>query len=107
MNNIYKNSTVGNLLLCFGVAAFFFFVFCAWYIWQHHLDKDRISSLILAAVWVVGSPAWFFFEHMVLFRKYGDPTQYEQFTRAQDLAAKIWAGSILVLAPVWIGGFPK
>jgi hypothetical protein len=106
--NIYKSKAIGNCLMLFGVAAFVFFIFCAQYIYQHR-EGDRTCSFILGALWVVGSPAWFFVEHFFFFKRYGDPAQYEQFKRAQELASKIWAGGILVLAAAWSGGdnFPQ
>jgi hypothetical protein len=54
----------------------------------------------------VGVPVYFFIEHLFIFRKYGDQNQYEQFTRVQDLAAKIWAAAILVLAACYLNQFP-
>jgi hypothetical protein len=105
--NIYKSKAMGNCLMLFGVAAFVFFIFCAKYIYQHREDDDRSCSFILGALWVVGSPAWFFVEHFFFFKRYGDPEQYDQFTRAQELASKVWAGGILVLAAAWGPTFPK
>jgi hypothetical protein len=42
---------------------------------------------------VVGLPIYFLIEHVFIFRKYGDPTQYDQFKRVQDLATKIWVAA--------------
>lgn len=105
--DIYKCKAVGNGLMLFGIVAFAFFLYCTWFIYDHRLNTDRTTSLILGSIWVMGSPIWFFIEHFYFFRKYGDPGQYEQFKRAQELASKIWAGGILVLAAIWSGGFPK
>jgi hypothetical protein len=33
-------------------------------------------------------------EHLFTFNNWGIPTRYKQFTRLQDLAAKVWAGSL-------------
>jgi hypothetical protein len=40
----------------------------------------------------------FFHEHLFLFRRYGNPDQYEQFKRVQELAAKVWAVAIIEFA---------
>jgi hypothetical protein len=37
----------------------------------------------------------------------GIPNQYEQFTRVQELAAKIRAAAIVVLAACYLQQFPK
>lgn len=60
----------------------------------------RLSKLRIAirALWVFGVAVFFFFERVVLLRKYGNQSQYEQFKRAQELASKVWAGRIVVLA---------
>lgn len=66
-----------------------------------------VATIALGSVWVVGVPLFFFFEHVVLFRKYGDASQYDQFKRVQELAGKIWAGAIVVLAAFFAETFPK
>jgi len=33
-------------------------------------------------------------EHLFTFNNWGIPTRYKQFTRLQDLADKVWAGSL-------------
>lgn len=104
--DIYQNKDIGYGLMIFGITAFAFFIFCAWFIYIHRADNYRAYALILAAIWIVGSPTWFFIEHFYFFKNYGDPTQYEQFKRGQELAAKIWAGGILVLAAIWSNTIP-
>lgn len=76
---------------------FFVFLGSAYMITEHRTSYP-LASISLAAVWIVGVPVFFFIEHVVLFREYGEPSQYEQFKRLQDLAGKIWAGAIVVLA---------
>lgn len=94
---IYREPWVGNVILAFGCVAFLFFIASIFTI-SLCREADKAIAITLAAVWIVGVPTYFFFEHIVLFRKYGDPAQYEQFKRVQELAAKIWAGAIVVLA---------
>ena len=105
-NNIYTNAKVGNGLLAFGVFIFLFFLVSAAAILFWHKECPK-ASLILGAIWVVGVPIYFFFEHIYFFRKYGDPNEYEQFKRLQDLATKIWAAAIIVLAAFFAETFPK
>nr|WP_315246328.1 hypothetical protein [uncultured Albidiferax sp.] len=103
--NIYKGE-VGNVLFLFGVVMFGVFIASAYMIAEHR-EAHPFASITLGAVWVVGVPLFFFIEHTVLFRKYGDKSQYDQFKRAQELASKIWAGAIVVLAAFFAQTFPK
>lgn len=102
--NVYKGA-VGIWLFCFGVLMFIAFLGSAYMIAEHRTSYP-IASIALGSVWVVGVPIFFFIEHVVLFRKYGDPSQYEQFQRLQELAGKVWAGAIVVLAAFFAQTFP-
>ena len=77
------------------------------YMIVEHRECYPVATIALGSVWVVGVPLFFFFEHVVLFRKYGDSSQYDQFKRLQELAGKIWAGAIVVLAAFFAETFPK
>jgi len=102
--NIYPGKA-GNVVFALGVAAFVFFIFCAGYLLFNH-NQHPVRCILIGAVWVVGVPVYFFIEHLFIFRNYGNQNQYEQFTRVQDLAAKIWAAAILVLAACYLNQFP-
>ena len=103
--NIYKGG-VGNVLFCFGVVMFIVVLGSAYMIAEHRTSYP-VASIALGALWVVGVPIFFFVEHVVLFRQYGDPSQYDQFKRLQELAGKVWAGAIVVLAAFFAQTFPK
>lgn len=105
VKNIYLDEKVGNRILWFGIVIFALFVACAAFILLG--GQHRKLSIVLGAAWVVFVPIYFFFEHVFLFRKFGDPTQYDQFKRVQDLAAKIWAAAILVMAAFYAETFPN
>lgn len=102
---IYSPSYIGDLLFVFGIAAMALFVWFAWFLFNA-TTCDKAVAMVLGACWVVGLPIYFFLEHVYFFRKWGDPTQYDQFKRLQDLAAKVWAGSIVVLAAFFQHTFP-
>lgn len=106
VKNIYLDEKVGNRILWFGIVIFALFVACAAFILFGY-EQYRKLSIVLGAAWVVGVPIYFFFEHVFLFRKFGDLTQYDQFKRVQDLAAKIWAAAILVMAAFYAETFPN
>ncbi len=102
--NIYQGN-VGSWVFAFGVGAFLVFLACAALIPFEHKDYPRLS-IILGAFWVVLVPAFFLVEHLYIFKKRGNPDQYEQFKQVQDLAAKVWAGAIIVLAAFYAEQFP-
>ncbi len=106
MPGIYKNPKIGNRILMFGIVMFIIFI-ASVFAMAFGRESYPQGSIVLGAAWVVGVPIYFFFEHVVLFRKYGDPDQYDQFERVQDLAAKIWAGAVIVLAAFYTQTFPK
>jgi hypothetical protein len=106
MPGIYRDPRVGTGLLAFGILMFFVFVASAYMIATQRQHCPN-TSILVSSIWVVGVPLYFFFEHVVIFRKYGDPEQYEQFKRVQDLASKIWAAAIVVLAAFYFQTFPK
>jgi hypothetical protein len=87
---------VGCWILSFGVVMFLAFICCAILMW--FVDKDPTWPLWLGAAWVVLVPVYFFFEHLFFFRWWGYPDRVEEFKRVQDLAAKVWAAAIIVLA---------
>ncbi len=103
--DIYQGR-VGNVLFCFGVVMFSVFIASVYMIAEHRTSHP-LAAISLGGVWVVGVPIFFFIEHVVLFRRYGDPSQYDQFKRLQELAGKIWAGAIVVLAAFFAQTFPK
>jgi len=104
--NIYRDA-VGNVIFAFGIVMFLVFIASA-YMLATQRATYPIGSVALGALWVVGVPIFFFLEHVYLFRKYGDPSQYDQFKRLQELGGKIWAGAIVVLAAFFTGNaFPK
>ena len=105
LGNIYKGR-VGNFLLGFGLLAFVLFIFSAAYLWSHQKDHPT-RSIVIGAIWVLGVPVYFFLEHLFIFRCFGNPDQYDQFKRLQDLAAKIWAAVIVVLAACYLKQFPS
>lgn len=102
---IYPDSKVGNYLLAFGAVALIFLFFFAWFL-LNASEKEKNLSIILSATWVVGVPVYFFIEHVFIFRNYGDASQFEQFKRLQDQAAKIWVAAVLVLGACYAQVFP-
>lgn len=105
LSDVYKNG-VGNVIFAFGVVMFAVFVLSA-YIIAEHRTTHPLAAITLSAIWVVGVPLFFFFEHVVLFRKYGDLSEYDQFKRLQELGGKVWAGAIIVLAAFFAQTCPK
>jgi hypothetical protein len=107
MPSIYTKKWVQVLVVAFGIASFLFLGWCALFIWQHHEDHNKTCSFILGAIWVIGIPLWFLFEHSFLFGRYGETAQFDQFKRVQDLASKVWAAGVVILAAATSGAFSK
>jgi hypothetical protein len=84
-----------------------FLAVSTWHIYLPHEKSDRACSFILCAIWVVGSPLWFLFEYSVLFNRFGDQNQSDRFKRLQELASKLWAGGVVILAAAATDAFPK
>lgn len=102
---VYKNG-FGSRLAVFGLVMFVVFLASA-YLIAVHRTTHALEAISLGAAWVMGVPLFFLFEHVYLFRRFGDATQYEQFKRSQELASKVWAGAIIVLAAFFAQTFPK
>jgi hypothetical protein len=105
LGNIYREN-IGNWLLGFGAVAFIFFIYSASYIFLYQKEHPT-RCMAIGAFWVLGVPIYFFLEHLFIFRWLGNADQYNQFTRVQDLAAKIWAAVIVVLAACYFKQFPS
>jgi hypothetical protein len=96
---------VGYWLFGLGVLAFVGFVFSALCILLYGKEHP-VRTIILGSFWVLVVPIYFFLEHTFIFKYWGKPSEYEQFKRLQDQAAKIWAAAILVLAACYFHEFP-
>jgi hypothetical protein len=60
-------------------------------------SHERSVKFIVAAVWTIFPPVWFWIEYFFLFRKYGDENHLEAFKHGQQVAAAIWAGLLVLL----------
>jgi hypothetical protein len=103
--DIYTEPKVGSRVFRFGMFMFLLFIACATFMFLYQKDYPNLS-VILSAVWIVLVSVYFYMEHIFIFRPYGNPEQYDQFKRVQDLAAKIWAAAVLVLAAFYAHKFP-
>jgi hypothetical protein len=92
-------SKLGAWLMFWGIFALVLFVATATFLYCGH-EKYPGLSLLAGAVWTIAVPIYFFIEHEYIFFYYGDPSQYDQFKRVQELAAKIWVGAITVLGAI-------
>jgi hypothetical protein len=104
---VYRSKAISGAVICFGALSMVFLAYSTWHIYQHHDKNDHALSFILCAIWVIGSPLWFLWEYSVLFSRYGDHNEEDQFKRVQDLASKVWAGGIVILAAAATDAFPK
>lgn len=90
-------------LAVFGFPASVWFI-CAGKDWQNY----KVFCQIIGSLWVLGPPVWFFYEHYYYFPKHGNPLAgYAQLKASQDIAAKIWAAFLVILAALFTEAFPK
>jgi len=62
----------------------------------------------IGAIWVVGPPTWFIYEYSCHFPKHGNPDAgFVQLKTSQDLASKVWAAFVVVLAALFTDTCPK
>ncbi len=64
--------------------------------WAH----AQATVYILAALWAIGAPLWFFFEYHFIYRVAAAPNSWELFKHGQQVAIAIWAGVTAVLYAV-------
>jgi hypothetical protein len=64
---------------------------------QRYSDAQPLVAL-LAALWAIIPPIWFWYDYFVLFKPYAPATAHEYFRHGQQLSAAIWASITLTLA---------
>lgn len=52
---------------------------------------------LLAILWAVVPPIWFWFEYFFVYKSCGDPNAFEAFKHGQQLTVAIWAAVTLAL----------
>lgn len=61
-------------------------------------------KIMNTAIWILGPPAWFFYETWKLFKKYENfegPQVIQDFRKWQAPAEKFWAGIGIILAAIY------
>ncbi len=107
MPHLYNGYTVKVL----GLLAIIGFAASVWFILSGRDNPTPTYKLlcqIIGALWVLGPPLWFFYEHFYYFPKHGNSdADFAQLKSSQDIAAKVWAAFLVVLAALFTGTFPK
>jgi hypothetical protein len=79
-----------------------------WLVWPQPLQQSVQASLFLmAGIWGVGGPMWFFSEYFFFYRKSGVAGTWEQFKHGQQVSAAIWAGLSVSLAALGTSDLAK
>ncbi|MCB2182167.1 MAG: hypothetical protein KQH63_09095 [Desulfobulbaceae bacterium] len=105
---LYTDSA-GKVVTVVGVLTVIGFVLSVTYIvlgtsWAYYSSISKI----LGAVWVLGPPVWFWFEHNYFFpRNAHAEATFSDLKSEQDVAGKIWAAFVVILAALFTGSFPK
>lgn len=80
---------LGYLGVVLGVSCALLAIFCS---------DSSAAKAIVAVIWGIGPPCWFFYEYHFIFRAgKGNAAAIDEFKHSQDLAAKIWAGFAAVI----------
>ena len=109
-NSLYEPSA--SLPRSLALVAIIGFPLSIWFILAFKTDPIvtwyKLSCQAIGALWVLGPPLWFFFEHFYYFPQHKSPqSDSAQLKTAQDLAAKVWASFVVVLAALFTGAYPK
>jgi hypothetical protein len=59
---------------------------------QGLLPGGRLTVAVVAVLWAVGAPTWFWYEYFYLYRKYANEGTWDLFKHGQQLGVAIWAG---------------
>jgi hypothetical protein len=94
------------------LAAVIGFPLCVWLIIGLKTDPQttwyKPMCQTIGAIWAVGPPTWFIYEYSYHFPKHGNPDAgFTQLKTSQDLASKVWAAFVVVLAALFTGVYPK
>lgn len=57
-----------------------------------HRNNAQAVLLMLAALWAVGAPLWFFVDYYYVYRKRAADDSWELFKHGQQVSIAIWAG---------------
>lgn len=64
--------------------------------------RAKQISQILLAMWILGPPLWFFYEHFFFFPAHGNPAlALSDLKAAQDVTSKVWAAIAVVLGATY------
>jgi hypothetical protein len=67
------------------------FAVCAW-------NSRTVETIyLLAVLWAVVPPIWFWFEYFFIYKPFGNPDAFEAFKHGQQLSVAIWAAVTLSL----------
>jgi len=81
------------------VATFASVAIAVWLVWPRPQRESVQAWLyLMAGIWGVGGPMWFFSEYFSFYRRSGLANTWEQFKHGQQVSASIWAGLSVSLA---------
>ncbi|RYY90108.1 MAG: hypothetical protein EOO15_03885 [Chitinophagaceae bacterium] len=94
----------------FAAVAVIGFIFTVVYLLRSKGEpRQKTISQVLLALWVLGPPLWFFYEHFYYFPTFGnmaDGAGFEKLKAAQDVTSKVWAAFAVVLGAIYNKKYP-
>jgi hypothetical protein len=66
-------------------------------VWAY-VNGKRDWIIVLAFLWTILPPAWFWIDYFVVFRRAGNLDEFEAFKHGQQVSAAIWAAIAVSLA---------
>jgi len=100
-----------TLIKWLGPGAVVGFALSVWFILQGQSmagERYKVLCQAIGAIWVLAPPLWFNYEYVHYFPKHGNPKAgFTPLKASQDIAAKVWASFLVVLAALFTGVFPK
>ena len=67
-------------------------------------NRQKNLAQVLLALWVLGPPLWFFYEHFYYFPTFGNMAEgagFDKLKAAQDVTSKLWAAMAVVLGALY------
>lgn len=101
---LYLNAPFPHAGFFAAVAVLGFIVSVIFMLKGEKTEKNKAICQFLLALWVLGPPLWFFYEHFYYFPAYGNMDEAAGFGKlkaAQDVTAKVWAAITVVLGALY------
>nr|WP_315183785.1 hypothetical protein [uncultured Albidiferax sp.] len=101
---LYVGEPIPHAAIFAAVAIFGFFYTVFVLLQDSGSNRHKSWAQVLVALWVLGPPLWFFYEHFYYFPAFGNMSEgagFEKLKAAQDVTSKLWAAMAVVLGALY------